>query len=87
MKRTLIAAAAVVAGLALPPLAGAQSYAAPRPFPLHPALPSTMPTVSPYANLLDDNSGTALPTVTATPDCGAATPQYGIPAMTSGTCP
>jgi hypothetical protein len=55
---------------------------APAPFQIQPALPETMPT---WAQ--DQLSGTAQHNIAATPDCGAANPQGGIPSMWSGTCP
>jgi hypothetical protein len=47
-----------------------------------------MPTVEPFsATSPDDISGTAMHSITATPGCGAANPQGGIPSMVTGTCP
>jgi len=83
MKRSLLAGAVFVAALGTAGLAEAQT-AYPPPFQIRPAMPETMPTVSPYP---DDLSGTTRPTITATPDCGAANPQGGIPSMVTGTCP
>ena len=54
----------------------------PPPFHVQPALPETMPTWS-----HDADSGTAQHDITATPSCGAANPQGGIPSMMTGTCP
>jgi hypothetical protein len=82
MKRSLLAGALFAAALGNAQSATAQAY-----YPLfhvQPAMPETMPTVSPYH---DELSGTAKPTIAATPDCGAATPQRGIPSMLTGTCP
>ena len=91
MTRSLIAVAAFCAVLGISGLAEAQTYypyyLPPPPFTLRPALPSSMPTVSPYLALPDDSAGTSKPTITATPDCGAANPQGGIPSMVTGTCP
>jgi hypothetical protein len=42
------------------------------------------PTWSPYS---DDLAGTAHHNIAATPGCGAANPQGGIPSMVTGTCP
>ena len=86
MKRSLIAGAIFVAALGTAGLAAAQPYYPP-PFQIRPALPETMPTVSPYSGTLDDLSGTTKPTIAATPGCGAANPQGGIPSMVTGTCP
>ena len=82
MKRSLLAGALVVATLGIAQSAIAQVYYPP--FQVRPAMPETMPTVSPYP---DELSGTSKPTITATPDCGAANPQGGIPSMVTGTCP
>jgi hypothetical protein len=88
MRRLLVAGAVFVASLGIGGLAQAQTYyLAPPPVQIEPALPSSMPTVSPYSGRLDDLAGTSKPTITATPDCGAANPQGGIPSMVSGTCP
>ena len=54
----------------------------PLPFQIQPALPETMPT---WAQ--DPLAGTAQHNIAATPDCGAANPQGGIPSMRGGTCP
>jgi len=54
----------------------------PPPFHIEPALPETMPTWS-----HDAVSGTARHNIAATPNCGAANPQGGIPSMMTGTCP
>ena len=67
--------------------AQAQPYYYSRPFPIAPATPETMPTVSPYGGLLGPLSGTSKPTITATPECGAANPQHGIPSPFTGNCP
>ncbi|HWD60312.1 MAG TPA: hypothetical protein VG308_18660 [Stellaceae bacterium] len=88
MKRSLAVGAVLVAALGIAPLAHAQPYPLyPPPFQIRPAMPESMPTVSPYAGLIDDPSGTARPTIAATPDCGAANPQGGIPSPVTGTCP
>jgi hypothetical protein len=88
MTRSLIAVAAFCAVLGIGGLAEAQTYYLPPPqITLRPALPSSMPTVSPYSALPDDSAGTSKPTIAATPDCGAANPQGGIPSMVTGTCP
>ncbi|HWB51794.1 MAG TPA: hypothetical protein VG651_21985 [Stellaceae bacterium] len=63
--------------------AAAQSYPPPR-FPVAAAPPEMFPTWSPYDDAL---SGTAHHNIAATPDCGAANPQGGIPSMVTGTCP
>lgn len=63
--------------------AAAQSYPPP-PFPIAPAPPEMFPTWAPYGGEL---SGTARHNIAATPDCGAANPQGGIPSMDTGTCP
>jgi hypothetical protein len=73
----VFAAAALMAGSAV-----AQSY--PPLFPVAPAPPEMFPTWSPYG---DELSGTAHHNIAATPDCGAANPQGGIPSMVTGTCP
>ena len=84
MQRLLVSAAlaAVVAGLAVPASAG--TYRKPfEVFPsIAPASPETMPTWS-----ADELSGTARHNIAATPGCGAASPQGGIPSMATGTCP
>jgi len=85
-----ICAAALAAMLSLAGFAGAQPYYPPpyrpypayQPFAVQPAMPETMPTWS-----QDEMSGTAQHNIAATPDCGAANPQGGIPSMTTGTCP
>jgi hypothetical protein len=89
MKRLLVTIAVFGAALSIAGLAEAQTYyPSYPPFPLAPAMPSSMPTVSPYsARLPDSLTGTSKPTITATPDCGAANPQGGIPSMTTGNCP
>jgi hypothetical protein len=63
--------------------AAAQSYPSPL-FPIAPAPPEMFPTWSPYS---DDLAGTAHHNIAATPGCGAANPQGGIPSMVTGTCP
>jgi hypothetical protein len=80
MTRFLIAGPALALVLAGASLAEAQ--VPPRPLVLTPALPETMPTWS-----QDETSGTAQHDITATPGCGAANPQGGIPSMATGTCP
>ncbi|HVH80581.1 MAG TPA: hypothetical protein VM782_14390 [Stellaceae bacterium] len=89
MKRGLLVAAAFTATLGTAGLAQAQQayYPGYPRFPLAPALPESMPTWSPYSGSIDDLSGTAKPTIAATPDCGAANPQGGVPSMVTGTCP
>jgi len=89
MRRAFIAGAIVVATLGLAAAADAQTYyPLPPPLQLRPAMPESMPTVEPFsATAPDDVSGTAQHTITATPDCGAANPQGGIPSMVIGTCP
>lgn len=89
MKRLPIAGAVVVAMLGLAATADAQVYSPlSQPFVLRPAMPESMPTVEPFSAMTpDDASGTSLHTITATPDCGAANPQGGIPSMVTGTCP
>ena len=84
MMRLLIAGALALVALGAAGRAEAQTYYYPVPFQIRPAMPETMPTVSPYP---DDLSGTRKPTIAATPDCGAANPQHGIPSMVTGTCP
>lgn len=83
----LAGAVSVVLGLAA--TAQAQTYyPLSPPLTLRPALPQSMPTVEPHTALApDDVAGTSLPSITATPDCGAANPQGGIPSMVTGTCP
>jgi hypothetical protein len=89
MKRAFMAGAIVAAALGLAAAADAQAYyPLPPPLQLQPAMPESMPTVEPFsATAADDLSGTAQHTITATPDCGAANPQGGIPSMVTGTCP
>ena len=82
MKHPLASAAFGVAIL-VAGVATAQSYAPPL-FPIAPAPPEMFPTWSPYGGEL---SGTAHHNIAATPDCGAANPQGGIPSMVTGTCP
>jgi hypothetical protein len=86
MKHSLIASAVFVAALGVTGLAQAQTYSyyppLYPPFQIQPAMPETMPTWSP-----SELSGTSHPTIAATPDCGAANPQGGIPSMATGTCP
>jgi hypothetical protein len=82
MKQTLASAVFGVA-LLIAGVATAQPYA-PAPFPIAPAPPEMFPTWSPYSGEL---SGTAHHNIAATPDCGAANPQHGIPSMVTGTCP
>ena len=78
LASALFAVAALIAGAA-----AAQTYPPP-PFPMAPAPPEMFPTWSPYG---DELSGTAHHNIAATPDCGAANPQRGIPSMVTGTCP
>lgn len=89
MKRSLLAGAVVVAALGCAATADAQAYYPLSPsFQVRPAMPESMPTVEPFsATAPDDISGTSVHTITATPGCGAANPQGGIPSMTTGTCP
>jgi hypothetical protein len=89
MKRSLIAGVVFAAGLGLAAAANAQAYyPLSPPFVLRPAMPESMPTVEPFSSTApDDVSGTSVHTITATPDCGAANPQGGIPSMVTGTCP
>lgn len=87
MIRSLATGAVLAMALGAGVGAHAQPYYYPRPFPIAPAMPESMPTVSPYGGTLDDLSGTSRPTITATPDCGAANPQGGIPSPVTGTCP
>jgi hypothetical protein len=87
MTRLLFAGTALAMMLAGASLAEAQVpprplVLTPPPFEVRPALPETMPTWS-----QDETSGTAQHDITATPNCGAASPQDGIPSMGSGTCP
>ena len=84
MLRSLIAGAIAVMALGASGRVEAQTYYYPAPFQIRPAMPESMPTVSPFA---DDLSDTRKPTIAATPDCGAANPQHGIPSMVTGTCP
>jgi hypothetical protein len=88
MKRLLVAGALVIAALGLTGAADAQAYYPLSPsFQVRPAMPESMPTVEPFSAMApDDISGTAMHTITATPDCGAANPQGGIPSMFTGTC-
>jgi hypothetical protein len=88
MKRLLIVGTLLVAGLGGAHPAAAQArYAplSPPSFEIRPALPESMPTVSPYSD--SGLAGTSMPTIAATPGCGAANPQGGIPSMVTGTCP
>jgi hypothetical protein len=89
MKSFLVAGAIAVAALGYAAAADAQAYyPLSPPFQLRPALPDSMPTVEPFsATSPDDISGTAMHSITATPGCGAANPQGGIPSMVTGTCP
>lgn len=89
MKRSLLAGALVAATLGFAAAADAQAYyPLSPPLELRPAMPDSMPTVEPFsATAPDDLSGTAVHSITATPDCGAANPQGGIPSMVTGTCP
>jgi hypothetical protein len=89
MIRSLIAGMAFAVALASVGLAQAQTQTlpstqilAPPPFEIRPALPDSMPTWS-----HDPLSGTAEHNIAATPGCGAANPQGGIPSMWSGNCP
>jgi hypothetical protein len=89
MTRSLMAGTAFAVVLASAGLAEAQTQALPptqtlypAPFQIRPALPETMPTWS-----HDALSGTAEHNIAATPGCGAANPQGGIPSMWTGTCP
>jgi len=88
MKCPIAAGAAFAAVLGFVAVAAAQQPFQPQfqplyapPFQVQPALPDTMPT---WAR--DDLSGTAQHNIAATPDCGAANPQHGIPSM-DGLCP
>jgi hypothetical protein len=89
MKRLLVAGALLAAALGFAAAADAQAYyPLSSPFVLRPAMPESMPTVEPsWATAPDDVSGTSVHTITATPNCGAANPQGGIPSMVTGTCP
>lgn len=92
MKSSLAAGAAafvVAAGMAAAAVAQpAQPLSPPSFFVVRPALPESMPTVEPFSDLSPDNvSGTAMHSITATPGCGPANPQGGIPSMMTGTCP
>ncbi|MFZ2004176.1 MAG: hypothetical protein WB697_14710 [Stellaceae bacterium] len=89
MKRLLAAGAMVVVALGFAATSDAQAYSPlPPPLQLRPAMPESMPTVEPFsATAPDDLSGTARHNITATPECGAANPQGGIPSMVTGTCP
>lgn len=90
MNRLLVAGAALAAVLGIAAAADAQAYypLSPAPFVIQPAMPESMPTVEPFSALAPDGaSGTAMHTITATPGCGAANPQGGIPSMITGTCP
>ena len=91
MKCQLLAGAMVAAALGFAGTAYAQAYPvlplSPT-FQVRPAMPESMPTIQPFsADAPDDISGTAMHTITATPGCGAANPQGGIPSMVDGTCP
>jgi hypothetical protein len=79
-----IALALVVTGAGLAEAQTPPPYPvlSPPPFEVRPALPETMPTWS-----RDETSGTAQHDIAATPNCGAANPQGGIPSMITGTCP
>lgn len=81
--RKSLASAAFGAAILMAGAAAAQS-SAPLPFPIAPAPPEMFPTWSPSGGEL---SGTAHHNIAATPDCGAANPQGGIPSMVTGTCP
>jgi len=87
MHRSLVGAVVLTIALGAAAAAKAQPYYYSRPFPIAPAMPESMPTVSPHGGVLDDLSGTSRPTITATPGCGAANPQGGIPSPVTGTCP
>jgi hypothetical protein len=80
MKYSL--ASAVFGGVVLMAGAAAAQYYPPS-FSIAPAPPEMFPTWSPY----DELSGTARHNIAATPGCGAANPQGGIPSMVTGTCP
>jgi len=87
MKRITSIAAVLVMMAAGAGIAEAQNppaplFLGPTQFQIQPALPETMPTWS-----HDELSGTAQHNIAATPGCGAANPQGGIPSMTSGNCP
>lgn len=89
MKRLLVAGAIVAAALGCAATANAQAYyPLSPPLRLSPAMPESMPTVEPFSAMAPDEvSGTAQHNITATPECGAANPQGGIPSMVTGTCP
>lgn len=89
MKRAFIVGAILAASFGWAAVADAQTYyPLSPPLQLQPAMPESMPTVEPFsATAPDDVSGTAQHTITATPDCGAANPQGGVPSMVTGTCP
>ncbi|HTW54010.1 MAG TPA: hypothetical protein VME45_19140 [Stellaceae bacterium] len=89
MKRLLVASAMFAAAFSLATAADAQGYyPLSPPVVLRPAMPESMPTIEPFSALApDDVSGTSTHTITATPDCGAANPQGGVPSMVTGTCP
>jgi hypothetical protein len=88
MLRFLAAGTVLAIAFGASVAAQAQPYYYPRPLAIAPAMPESMPTVSPYGGRLDDLSGTAKPTIAATPpDCGVANPQHGIPSPFTGTCP
>jgi len=89
MTRFLMAGVAFAVTLASAGLAEAQVQLLPptqplyaAPFEIRPALPDSMPT---WAH--DTLSGTAEHNIAATPGCGAANPQGGIPSMWGGNCP
>jgi hypothetical protein len=88
MRYSILAGAAFAVALGSAAGAVAQVQLQPPPQPLYvpfqiqPALPESMPTWS-----HDEISGTAQHNIAATPGCGAANPQGGIPSMWSGNCP
>jgi hypothetical protein len=89
MRYPILGGAVFAAVLGIAASAGAQVSFQPPPQPLYvapfqiePALPDSMPTWS-----RDEMSGTAQHNIAATPGCGAANPQGGIPSMWSGNCP
>jgi hypothetical protein len=90
MKHSFAAGAVFLAALGLAGAAVGQPVRplSASPFFMRPAMPESMPTVEPFSAMAPDNvSGTAMHGITATPQCGASTPQNGKPSMVTGTCP
>jgi hypothetical protein len=82
MKRPLLAGVVLTVLLGMAGSAGAQPHYPPVRIP--PAPPPSETTANPTRP--DDLSGTARRSIAATPDCGPANPQGGIP-LKDGNCP